>query len=340
MRETVDIKYASLFSGIGGFEYGIGQELPEAKCVFSSENEENARRIYRNRFGVMPHGDITKIHARDIPDHDVLTGGFPCQSFSIAGKQRGIEDARGTMFFEIARIAKEKQPYVLFLENVPGLLSNSNGETFQTFLSILDEIGYDVEWCCLNTKTFGGLPQNRERLFIVGYLRRSIPDWIPVFPFIIESEKNDRIKQEKTGKRTWIPCLTTRYGGRWFDEGYIREGRYEYGANSHTIRKLTPEECEKLQGFPPRWTVTGFEENSAKCAKLRRRFVSTYKSMYTRGSITESELYKTSKWVDSLPNNIVPISDTNRYKCIGNAVTTTMISKIFHYIVLNNFKRA
>jgi DNA (cytosine-5)-methyltransferase 1 len=161
----VTFKYIELFAGIGGFRSaldGLGGE-----CVFASEIDKYASQAYRALYNGAPelHGDITKIEAHDIPDHDVLVGGFPCQAFSVAGQRKGFEDARGTLFFEIARIASAKQPRLMLLENVKGLLSHDGGRTFETMCAILNDIGYAIDFRVLNSKHFG-VPQNRERIFV------------------------------------------------------------------------------------------------------------------------------------------------------------------------------
>lgn len=178
---TNKLTFIDLFAGIGGFRLGMTRAgfTPVGWC----EIDKHAQKTYRANFnteGEWFADDITKIEPREMPDFDILCGGFPCQAFSIAGKRRGFSDTRGTLFFEVARIAKEKQPRFLFLENVKGLLSHNKGETFLTILSTLDELGYDCQWQVLNSKDFG-VPQNRERVFIVGHLRgTSRPE---VFPF-------------------------------------------------------------------------------------------------------------------------------------------------------------
>ncbi len=183
-------KYFSLFSGIGGFELGIGKK---AKCVGYSEIDKHAISIYQKHFPKHTnYGDITKIDAETLPDFDLLVGGFPCQSFSIAGRRQGFEDTRGTLFFDIARIVRAKQPPLLLLENVKGLLSHDQGRTFTTIISALDELGYDLQWQVLNSKNFG-VPQNRERVYIVGHLRGQAQPQI--FPFT----EDDRISEKKTG---------------------------------------------------------------------------------------------------------------------------------------------
>ena len=166
-EETVEkkpFKFIDLFSGIGGFHTAFKEIGGE--CVFASEIDKFAKQAYTTLHGLEPHGDITKIDAEDIPDHDVIAAGFPCQSFSVAGKRGGFEDARGTLFFEVARIASEKQPKVLLLENVKGLVGHDKGKTLDTIVKTLNEIGYRVDFEVLNSKYFG-VPQNRERIFIV-----------------------------------------------------------------------------------------------------------------------------------------------------------------------------
>lgn len=168
----MSIKYLDMFSGIGGFRSGL-EKVGSFECVGYCEIDEYARRAYEamyNTKGEMYFEDATKIDPDDLPDIDLITGGFPCQSFSIAGRRNGFNDTRGTLFFEIARIAAVKRPALLFLENVPGLLSHDEGRTFATILNALDEIGYDVSWTELNSANFG-VPQSRKRVFITGFLR-------------------------------------------------------------------------------------------------------------------------------------------------------------------------
>ena len=164
------IKVFSMFSGIGGFEYGMLQSKHDFEIIGHSEIDKYANQIYDKHFeGVKNYGDATKIDPRTLPDFDLLVGGFPCQAFSVAGLRRGLDDTRGTLFFDIARILDYKRPRNFLLENVKGLLSHDSGQTFQTMLVVLSDMGYVVEWEVLNSKNFG-VPQNRERVFIVGHL--------------------------------------------------------------------------------------------------------------------------------------------------------------------------
>ena len=208
-RRNMRIKYLSLFSGIGGFELGIQQAYENYNrldlqkqttediragesnskslscrrptCIGYSEIDKYAIQVYKKHFpNHKNYGDINKINANDLPDFDLIVGGFPCQSFSIAGKRRGFKDTRGTLFFEIARIIRKKQPRLLLLENVKGLLSHDQGNTFTTIISTLDELGYDCQWQVLNSKNHG-VPQNRERVFIIGNRRGTErPDVFPL----------------------------------------------------------------------------------------------------------------------------------------------------------------
>ena len=185
------MKFIDLFAGIGGFR--LGMESAGHECVAFCEIDKFARESYKvihNTEGEIELHDITQVtddEIRNIGHVDAICGGFPCQAFSIAGNRRGFEDTRGTLFFEIARFAAILKPKYLFLENVKGLLNHDKGDTFETILSALDELGYDVEWQVLNSKDFG-VPQNRERVFIIGHLRGERGR--KVFPIGGEDEKS------------------------------------------------------------------------------------------------------------------------------------------------------
>ena len=293
------MKYFSLFSGIGGFEHGIqraSKQIPSTSerqkevgdsrifnnetkfdmrynrqsspsCVGFSEIDKYAIQIYKKHFPKhKEYGNVSNIKWSDVGDFEMLCGGFPCQSFSIAGKRGGFTDTRGTLFFEIVRAAQEKQPRLLFLENVKGLLSHDKGRTFGTILNTLDELGYDLQWQVLNSKNFG-VPQNRERVFIIGHLRTTPRP--KVFPISRETRKSCNE----------IGTITAIKGSE--------HARRCYGIGN-SIRRLTPTECERLQGFPDGWTEG--------------------------------------------------ISDTQRYKCLGNAVTVNVIEAIAEKIIENTTK--
>ena len=166
------IRYFDMFAGIGGFRSGL-EAVGGFECVGYCEIDTYTRKAYEALYdtrGEKFYGDATKIIPEQLPDFELLCGGFPCQSFSIAGARRGFEDTRGTLFFEVARIAAVKRPKYLYLENVPGLLNHNSGGTFQVILNTLDDLGYDVTWQVLNSKNFG-VPQERKRVMLVGFLR-------------------------------------------------------------------------------------------------------------------------------------------------------------------------
>lgn len=168
----MSIKYLDMYSGIGGFRSAL-DALGGFECVGFCEIDKYAKQAYETLYdtkGEMYFEDARNIDPDDLPDIDLICAGFPCQSFSIAGKQRGFDDTRGTLFFEVARIAAAKRPALLFLENVRNLLSHDKGRTFETILEVLDDIGYDVSWTVLNSANFG-VPQSRNRVFITGFLR-------------------------------------------------------------------------------------------------------------------------------------------------------------------------
>ena len=407
------IKFVDWFAGIGGFRLGLEKanqiqganedtysrydmsnisrgngnrgKRPSFNCVWANDNDRYACQIYRKQFREVYEGDIRTVDASTIPEHDLLCAGFPCQSFSIAGKRRGFEDTRGTLFFEICRVLRAKRPGYLFLENVKGLLSHDDGHTFQTIIRTLDELGYDCQWQVLNSKNFG-VPQNRERVFIIGHLRgQPRPKVFPVGETNeLYTETDGRIShaidsnyhkgwldnQQRTMIHTAYPGETREYGDisptistpsggghlpmvamRWNRTEKGRQSRKEAMAkgkdqtpfsggcrelvpseedvsgcitnalakdalvgvpniaqalqtdgqlrsgtswgtdkpqSARNIRRLTPLECERLQGFPDGWTKKGMDKKG----------------------------------------NEIGISDTQRYRALGNAVTTNVITAI------------
>ena len=164
------MRFIDFFAGIGGFR--LGMEMAGHTCVGHCEIDKYADKSYRAMHSPGEDewyaADITDVRPEDVPDADCYCFGFPCQSFSIAGKRGGFDDTRGTLFFEVMRIAKERKPRILFAENVKGLLSHDKGNTFETIITTMEELGYSVEWQVLNSKYF--VPQNRERVFIIGHL--------------------------------------------------------------------------------------------------------------------------------------------------------------------------
>ena len=304
------IKYLSLFSGIGGFEVGLSNSHYNFECIGSSEVDKYALSIYSRHFPQHKQwGDVKEIRTEELPDFDLLVGGFPCQSFSNAGWGRGFDDIRGTVFFEIVRILKDKRPTYFLLENVAGLLYNNNGKTFKRILRIFASLGYYVKWEILSSKENGGLPQKRERIFIRGYFRERCGGEIlfkhgyyeqtisGANPYCVENE-GYFLKIRETTKKGYKEAypfdgVLLNRTGRQIMRGMVQNKaigtlatycNWGVVTNDFRIRKLTPLECERLQGFPDNWTKYGKDGEE--------------------------------------------ISDSKRYKCIGNAVTTTVITFI------------
>lgn len=267
------IRFIDLFCGIGGFRYASGRAFKnlglQGKCVFSSDIDKYAQQAYEANFGERPAGDITKVDASDIPDFDLLFGGFPCQAFSICGLMKGFEDkTRGTLFFDIARIIKEKQPQAFVLENVKNLASHDGGKTLQTILETLrDELGYHVDYRLLNALDFG-LPQKRERIIIVGSKKPFRMDW----DFDVKKKKTlDDILEKNVDKKHYAsPEIVSKrkamhtakvYPSIWHENKSGNISSYPYscalraGASYNYLlvngeRRLTPREMLRLQGFP------------------------------------------------------------------------------------------
>lgn len=200
------IRFFDMFSGIGGFRSGL-EAIGGFECVGHCEIDKQANQAYCAMYDVKQEevyfNDATKIDPKDVPDIDLICAGFPCQSFSIAGRRRGFDDVRGTLFFEIARIAAHKRPAYLLLENVPGLLSHNRGWTFTVILNALSELGYDVVWQVLNSKDFG-VPQSRKRVYLICYLREKCT--AEIFSFHGTNAKTPvQVLPGRSGSRVYSP---------------------------------------------------------------------------------------------------------------------------------------
>jgi len=277
---TQKLRFIDLFAGIGGFR--IALEKHEAKCVFSSEWDKEAQITYKENFGEIPYGDITKIGEENIPKHDIICAGFPCQAFSISGKQRGFKDTRGTLFFDIARIAKYHQPKVLFLENVKNLAKHYHGNTLKIILRILDEIGYNAYYKILTASHYG-VPQARERVYIVAFRKdMGVNYFYFPKPTYKEIYLKDILEDEKTTEKYLINRKDIKFWDKYqspqlkpIQIGQINkggQGERIYSINGHAItlsangggvagktgaylvngkiRKLSPRECARVQGYP------------------------------------------------------------------------------------------
>ena len=262
--------FIDLFAGIGGIRLGF--EAAGGHCVFSSEFDENACKTYEANFGEHPSGDITKIDAKDIPDFDILLGGFPCQAFSIIGKKEGFENETcGTLFFEIERILKEKQPKAFMLENVRNLTAHDKGNTFKVIRTHLEALGYTVYAKVLNALDYG-VPQKRERIIIVGFKDNvpfSFPEPVPMserktLKDILETDVDEKyyVKERIRDSRLMRlkdPNYPKPYISHENMAGSITPHPYSSclraGASANYIlindeRRPTEREMLRIQGFP------------------------------------------------------------------------------------------
>ena len=191
--------FIDLFAGLGGFRLAL--ESLGSSCLYSNEWDKKAQETYKMNFGVIPDGDLTKVDERNIPKHDILCAGFPCQAFSVSGKRLGFEDARGTLFFEVARIVKEKKPKVVFMENVKNFSTHDNGRTLEVVKSTMNELGYSFNAKVLNAADYG-VPQKRERTYMVCFRndidssKFNFPDAIPLKRYV-----RDVLSQESECER-------------------------------------------------------------------------------------------------------------------------------------------
>jgi DNA (cytosine-5)-methyltransferase 1 len=280
-KDLEGYKFIDLFSGLGGFRLAL--EYYRAECVFSSDIDEKVNAVYHNNFKDKPAGDITKIEAKDIPDHDILCAGFPCQSFSISGKKLGFNDSRGTLFFDVARIVKEKKPKVVILENVKNFTTHDNGNTLRVVEATMHELGYTFFYKVLNAVDFG-IPQNRERVYMISF-RKDLN--IKKFNFPISKSENINLKDillknSNIGKEIILyeKGNIKEFPGKPKDRKPIRIGIIGKGGQGeriystkgtaitisangggrfaktggyligNKIRKLHPRECARLMGFP------------------------------------------------------------------------------------------
>ena len=294
--------FIDLFAGIGGFHLAL--ESMGANCVFASEWDKFAAKTYEKNFQIKPFGDITKIDEKDIPKHDILCGGFPCQAFSISGKQKGFEDTRGTLFFDIARIVDYHKPKVLFLENVKNLAKHDEGKTIKTIINTLEELEYSVFTKVLNSSNFG-LPQNRERIYIIAFHKSLKSDTFkfpipPNNPICLENILENEPKDAKIIERNDIEIYKNySVSNSLFSEiellnkpiqiGKVNKGgqgeriyhtlghaitlsAYGGGVGSKTglylingkIRKLSPRECARVQGFPDKFILNSSDIQTYK----------------------------------------------------------------------------
>lgn len=279
--------FIDLFAGLGGFR--IVLESLGAKCVYSNEWDKAAQEVYSENFGDIPEGDITLVDESTIPDHDILCAGFPCQAFSISGKQKGFEDSRGTLFFDVARIIKEKKPKVVFMENVKNFATHDEGKTLAVIKATMEELGYQFHQKVLNAVDYG-VPQKRERIYMVCFrndlevkgfqypkpfkLMRHVEDFLLKDEKMVEHLYVDRPDtyyndtKDETYSNKSVRLGTVNKGGQgeriYSTKGiaitlsahgggvFAKTGGYLIGGRA---RRLHPRECARIMGYPDSYKI-------------------------------------------------------------------------------------
>lgn len=275
--------FIDLFAGLGGFR--IALESLGAKCVYSNEWDEHVQKVYEDNFGDMPEGDITKVDENTIPSHDILCAGFPCQAFSISGKQRGFEDSRGTLFFDVSRIVKAKKPKIVFMENVKNFATHDDGRTLEVVKATMEELGYTFTQRVLNAVDYG-VPQKRERIYMICFRNDlNVNGFEFPKPFkLTKHVENFLLEDEELVKDLYVDRPDTYYNGnkddKYSNKTSIRLGIVNKGGQGERIystkgiaitlsangggifaktggylingkaRKLHPRECARLMGYP------------------------------------------------------------------------------------------
>lgn len=288
--------FIDLFAGLGGFRLAL--ESLGAKCVYSNEWDEHVKKVYEANFGDLPEGDITQVDERSIPDHDILCAGFPCQAFSISGKQRGFEDSRGTLFFDVARIVKEKKPKIVFLENVKNFASHDNGHTLEVVQATMEELGYTFYQKVLNAVDYG-VPQKRERIYMVCFRNDlNLKEFKYPKPFGLTKHVEDFLLHDESQVEslyvnrpdTYLNCTEdNEYSNKTIRLGIVNKGgqgeriysvkgiaitlsAYGGGIFAKTggylingkIRKLHPRECARIMGYPDTYKICESDSQAYK----------------------------------------------------------------------------
>ena len=364
-----NIRYIDLFSGIGGFREGLTRAGGFA-CAGHCEIDKFADKSYRALFdteGEWFCSDIRKADPDEIPEFDLLCAGFPCQPFSIAGNLGGFSDPRGTLFFEIARLAAARKPAYLLLENVPNLLSHDGGRTFASILHALDGLGYGLEWQVLNSKDFG-VPQSRKRLYLIGYLDERCRG--KIFPFTETAGTSPvQIRRGSQGKRVYSPegvscTLTAQAGGMGGKTGLYAQGlpirsntkagyKTAYPGDSVRLSYPTTDKKRGRVGRQIAHTLTTSADQGVLCCvdlnenpeftgysrcittnqssgihTHRREISGVWDGMRIR-RLTPRECLRLQGWTDDRIDLILPIqSDAQLYKQAGNGVTVNVVEAI------------
>lgn len=286
-KNLTGLKFIDLFAGLGGFRVAL--ESLGGECVYSNEWDKFAQEIYKENHGEVPEGDITQVDETTIPDHDILCAGFPCQAFSISGKQRGFEDSRGTLFFDVARIVKCKKPKIVFMENVKNFAAHDDGKTLKVVENTMRELGYSFSYKVLNAVDYG-IPQKRERIYMICFRNDlGITDFIYPKPFKLEKHVEDfLLPEDQIPEKYYVDRPDTYMEGKEdnkYSDKPIRLGIVNKGGQGERIystkgiaitlsangggvfaktggymvngkyRRLVPRECARLMGYPDSFKI-------------------------------------------------------------------------------------
>jgi DNA (cytosine-5)-methyltransferase 1 len=322
------MKFIDLFCGIGGFR--IGFERNGFECVFSSDFNKNVQDTYEDNFGERPFGDITQINPDEIPDFDVLLGGFPCQPFSISGKKMGFEDTRGTLFFDICRIIETKSPSVIVLENVQHLIHHDEKRTFTVIVNSLKKLGYNITYKVLNTKDFG-VPQNRERIFIIGtkfgYFDFDKLEKKPSKPLKYFLDQDGKFEYLQPEEFTLLePHLVKKQpqSGLIFI-GYRNKEGFKNGIRPNTLH------LNRVHRQPNRiYSTDGFHPTIPSQETSGRFFIFIPEEKRVR-KLTIDECYRIMGFPDNYKKNK---NNGEKYKQIGNSVCVNITSEISRQILI------
>lgn len=277
-----EFTFIDLFAGIGGFHQAA--KTSGGKCLFASEIDIEAAKAYEANYGIKPYGDINKVNIDEIPKHDLLCAGFPCQPFSIIGNKHGFDDIRGTLFFEIAKILKDKKPPMIVLENVKQLATHDKRKTLTKILETLDSLGYKTDWKILNALDYG-LPQKRERILIVGFLDHSTEfswpkkklKYKPLAEILEDEVDNKHYASEHIYNKRQKKHTSEHYPAIWHENKSGNVSSYPFscalraGASYNYLlvngeRRLTPREMLRLQGFPNKFKIVCSDSQTRKQA--------------------------------------------------------------------------
>ncbi len=335
MTTQKKIRFFDMFAGIGGFRAGL-ERAGGFTCVGHCEIDKHADRAYRAIHNIKPneifYDNATTINPKTMPDFDLLTGGFPCQSFSIAGRRRGFDDARGTLFFEIAKVARTKRPAYLLLENVPGLLSHDQGRTFAAILATLCDLGYSVEWQVLNSKDFG-VPQSRRRVYIVGCLGGRCAGKILPFrgtnPEALKLLVNGRQGLRIYGTDGVSPTILTKSD---------RTGLYAVSKPRKVMMIKEATKIGRKAASPGDSVDLSFADRNTRRGRVGRKIAHTLNTSSLQGVVTDNlrirrltprECFRLQGFSEPQIDKLLIVdSDTQAYKQAGNAVTVNIVHAI------------